>query len=160
MKLSKGWEQAIYVLLILNHLPQHHVLTSTTLSERLNVSDSYLKKIIKSLAKEGLVHSAPGKNGGFSLNKPLSEITFYDVFLAIEGRDKIFSSQHLLKSFLGENEGQKAEMCVVSHALNTIQHTLISTLSSITLDEVNQNIVTKYRLNDLNQWVLTNSKTL
>ena len=51
-------------------------------------------------------------------------------------------------------------MCVVSHALNTIQHTLISTLSSITLDEVNQNIVTKYRLNDLNQWVLTNSKTL
>ena len=49
-------------------------------------------------------------------------------------------------------------MCVVSHALNTIQHTLISTLSSITLDEVNQNIVTKYRLNDLNQWVLTNSK--
>lgn len=51
-------------------------------------------------------------------------------------------------------------MCVVSHALNTIQHTLISTLSSITLDEVNQTIVTKYHLNDLNQWVLTNSKTL
>ncbi|TXD17662.1 Rrf2 family transcriptional regulator, partial [Staphylococcus haemolyticus] len=47
-----------------------------------------------------------------------------------------------------------------SHALNTIQHTLISTLSSITLDEVNQTIVTKYRLNDLNQWVITNSKTL
>ena len=53
----------------------------------------------------------------------------------------------------------KKQKCVVSHALNTIQHTLISTLSSITLDEVNQNIVTKYRLNDLNQWVLTNSKT-
>ena len=52
----------------------------------------------------------------------------------------------------------KKQKCVVSHALNTIQHTLISTLSSITLDEVNQTIVTKYRLNDLNQWVLTNSK--
>ena len=43
--------------------------------------------------------------------------------------------------------------------LNKIEATLISTLTSITLNEVNQNIVTKYRLNDLNQWVLTNSKT-
>ena len=151
MKLSKGWEQAVYVLLMLNLLPEHCVMTSTALSDRLNVSDSYLKKIIKALVKEGLVNSTTGKHGGFS---------FYDIFLAIEGRDTIFASQQLLKPFLGENEGQKAEMCVVSHALNTIQHTLISTLSSITLDEVNQTIVTKYRLNDLNQWVLTNSKTL
>ncbi|MBU6949028.1 MULTISPECIES: RrF2 family transcriptional regulator [Staphylococcus] len=160
MKLSKGWEQAVYVLLMLNLLPEHSVMTSTALSDRLNVSDSYLKKIIKALVKEGLVNSTTGKHGGFSLSKPLNQITFYDIFLAIEGRDTIFASQQLLKPFLGENEGQKAEMCVVSHALNTIQHTLISTLSSITLDEVNQTIVTKYHLNDLNQWVLTNSKTL
>ena len=159
MKLSKGWEQAVYVLLMLNLLPEHCVMTSTALSDRLNVSDSYLKKIIKALVKEGLVNSTTGKHGGFSLSKPLNQITFYDIFLAIEGRDTIFASQQLLKPFLGENEGQK-QKCVVSHALNTIQHTLISTLSSITLDEVNQTIVTKYRLNDLNQWVITNSKTL
>ncbi|MHB7932264.1 hypothetical protein ACYCJJ_03835 [Staphylococcus borealis] len=64
-----------------------------------------------------------------------------------------------MKPFLGEKEGQKAEICVVSHALNTIEHTLISTLSSITLDEVNQTIVTKYHLNDLKQWVLSNRKS-
>ncbi|WP_210134834.1 Rrf2 family transcriptional regulator [Staphylococcus sp. GDX8P80P] len=159
MKLSKGWEQAVYVLLMLNLLPKHSVMTSTALSDRLNVSDSYLKKIIKALVKEDLVNSSTGKNGGFSLNKPLNQITFYDVFLAIEGRDAIFSSQQLLKPFLGEKEGQKAEMCVVSHALYTIEHTLISTLSSITLDEVNQTIVTKYHLNDLKQWVLSNRKS-
>ena len=159
MKLSKGWEQAVYVLLMLNLLPKHSVMTSTALSDRLNVSDSYLKKIIKALVKEDLANSSTGKHGGFSLNKPLNQITFYDVFLAIEGRDAIFSSQQLLKPFLGEKEGQKAEMCVVSHALNTIEHTLISTLSSITLDEVNQTIVTKYHLNDLKQWVLSNCKS-
>ena len=111
MKLSIGWEQAVYVLLILNLLSEHSVMTSTALSDRLNVSDSYLKKIIKALVKEGLVNSSTGKNGGFSLNKPLNQITFYDVFLAIEGRDAIFSSQELLKPFLGENEGQK-QKCV------------------------------------------------
>ena len=93
MKLSIGWEQAVYVLLMLNLLSEHSVMTST-LSDRLNVSDSYLKKIIKALVKEGLVNSSTGKNGGFSLNKPLNQITFYDVFLAIEGRDAIFSSHN------------------------------------------------------------------
>ena len=110
MKLSIGWEQAVYVLLM-NLLSEHSVMTSTALSDRLNVSDSYLKKIIKALVKEGLVNSSTGKNGGFSLNKPLNQITFYDVFLAIEGRDAIFSSRQLLKPFLGENEGQK-QKCV------------------------------------------------
>ena len=28
MKLSKGWEQAVYVLLMLNLLPEHSVMTS------------------------------------------------------------------------------------------------------------------------------------
>ena len=50
MKLSIGWEQAVYVLLM-NLLSEHSVMTSTALSDRLNVSDSYLKKIIKALVK-------------------------------------------------------------------------------------------------------------
>ena len=33
MKLSTGWEQAIYVLLILNQLPRQSVMTSTALSK-------------------------------------------------------------------------------------------------------------------------------
>lgn len=51
MKLSTGWEQAIYVLLILNQLPRQSVMTSTALSKRLKVSDPYLKKNSKSISK-------------------------------------------------------------------------------------------------------------
>ena len=65
MKLSIGWEQAVYVLIMLNLLPEHSVMTSTALSDRLNVSDSYLKKIIKALVKEGLVNSSTGKMVAF-----------------------------------------------------------------------------------------------
>ena len=54
-------EQAVYVLLMLNLLSEHSVMTSTALSDRLNVSDSYLKKIIKALVKEGLVNSSTAK---------------------------------------------------------------------------------------------------
>ncbi|PTJ91580.1 RrF2 family transcriptional regulator, partial [Staphylococcus simulans] len=117
MKLSSGWEQSIYVLLILNELPDGKSINSLALSERLNTSHSYLKKIIKLLVNEGLIISTPGKNGGFSLEKPLEEITFYDVFMAVEGRGKIFASQHLLRNFLGENEGEKAQKCAVTESL-------------------------------------------
>src|SRR5699024_12456762 len=67
VKISSGWEQSIYVLLILSRLPKGKHINSLALSERLHVSHSYLKKTIKSLVKEGLVKSSPGKLGGFSL---------------------------------------------------------------------------------------------
>ena len=45
MRLSSGWEQSIYVLLMLDQLPEGKYINSVFLSERLGVSDSYLKKI-------------------------------------------------------------------------------------------------------------------
>ncbi|MCD8914337.1 Rrf2 family transcriptional regulator [Staphylococcus simulans] len=153
MKLSSGWEQSIYVILILSELPESKVMNSVSLSERLNVSQSYLKKIIKTLVNEGLIGSTPGKYGGFSLARSLETISFYDVFVAIEGRGKIFASQQLLKQFLGKEEGDKAQQCVVTESLNIIETTLIQTLSQITLDKVKADIVAQYRLEDLRQWI-------
>lgn len=57
MRLSSGWEQSVYVLLMLNQLPEGKYINTISLSERLEVSDSYLKKIIKLLDNEGLVKS-------------------------------------------------------------------------------------------------------
>ena len=65
-------------------------MTSTALSDRLNVSDSYLKKIIKALVKEGLVNSSTGKMVAFLLNKPLNQITFYDVFQQLKVETRSF----------------------------------------------------------------------
>ena len=49
MRLSSGWEQSVYVLLMLDQLPEGKYINTISLSERLEVSDSYLKKIIKLL---------------------------------------------------------------------------------------------------------------
>lgn len=157
MKLSSGWEQSVYVLLILSRLPDGKSLNSSSLSERLGVSQSYLKKIIKSLVNEGLVRSTPGISGGFSLAKPLNEITFYDVFLAVEGRGKIFASQHLLKKFLGK-EGDMAKNCAVTSSLDIIEDTLVSTLSDVTLEKVAADTSDSYELKDLDGWISQNAK--
>lgn len=153
MKLSSGWEQSVYVLLILSQLPDNKTINSQALSLRLGTSHSYLKKIIKLLVNEGLITSIPGKYGGFSLAKSLEEITFYDVFIAIEGRGKIFASQQLLKKFLGENEGKKAQKCAITDSLDIIENTLVTTLSSISLAQVFNQISSNYNLDELREWV-------
>ncbi len=155
MKLSSGWEQSVYVLLILDRLPHGKVINSTALANHLEVSHSYLKKIIKSLVNEGLITSTPGTCGGFSLAKNLEKITFYDVFLAIEGRGKIFTSQQLLKKFLG-SEGAKAQTCAVTNSLDIIEKTLISTLSDVSLAKVAKEIEKNYELTDLTKWISEN----
>lgn len=152
MKLSSGWEQSVYVLLILARLPENRTMSSLALANRLKVSPSYLKKIIKSLVNEGLLRSIPGKNGGFSLNKSLHDISFYDVFLAVEGRGKIFQSQGLLQNFIGEESG-KAQRCAITDALETIENTLISTLSNISLAQVAQETQYNYNLGFLDEWI-------
>ena len=153
MRLSSGWEQSVYVLLMLDQLPEGKYINTISLSERLEVSDSYLKKIIKLLDNEGLVKSVRGKNGGIALSKPLSQITFYDVFVAIEGKNRIFESQNLLKKFLGNEERKKAKRCVVTSSLDIIENTLVATLTSITLSQVAHQSEINYDLTDIRNWI-------
>ena len=153
MRLSSGWEQSVYVLLMLDQLPEGKYINTIFLSERLEVSDSYLKKIIKLLDNEGLVKSVRGKNGGVALSKPLSQITFYDVFVAIEGKNRIFESQNLLKKFLGNKESKKAKRCVVTSSLDIIENTLVATLTSITLSQVAHQSEINYDLTDIRNWI-------
>ena len=82
------------------------------------------------------------------------------MFLAIEGRGNIFSSQHLLSTNFRKKKDTKAQQCNISISLNHIEHTLISTLSNINLDDIYQDIIKLYNLEDITQWIRLNSKTL
>ena len=76
MKLSSGWEQSVYVLLILARLPENRTMSSIALANRLKVSPSYLKKIIKSLVDEGLLRSTQGKMAVFHSIKTFMILVF------------------------------------------------------------------------------------
>ena len=69
MKIKGSLEQAVCILLVIAHTKGHAPVKSYTLSERLGLSDSYLKKIMRQLVVAGLVDSEAGKKGGFVLKK-------------------------------------------------------------------------------------------
>lgn len=61
-----------------------------TLAEKLNVSPTYLSKILTKLVKEGMVSSVSGANGGYSLTRGWESISFLDIIFAIEGKSSLF----------------------------------------------------------------------
>ncbi len=44
---------------------------------------AFLRKILSELANAKLLDSVPGLQGGFRLNRPMKEITFYDIFNSV-----------------------------------------------------------------------------
>lgn len=85
MKMKSGVEQAICILIMLATQIDQRPIKSTILSKRLSVSDSYLKKVMRSLVVSGLVDSEAGKDGGFKLSLTPEEITMLHIYEAIEG---------------------------------------------------------------------------
>ena len=98
MKLSKCFEQAIYVILILEIKGQGQPVKSTVLSHELQVSDSSLKKVLRKLVLAGLIKSVASKDGGFMLARPIENISLRDVLLGEEGTQPIqFKNHHLAR---------------------------------------------------------------
>ena len=104
MKISKHFEQGIYVLLILATQENQGAVKSQTLSEKLEVSDSSLKKILRKLVVANLITSNASKDGGFQLNQSIEDITVKEVIEAISNGDVIeFEISHFSRRKLMTN---------------------------------------------------------
>jgi Rrf2 family protein len=68
-------------------------LSLQPLASHMNISPTYLSKILTQLVKADLIQSTPGVNGGYSLRKSKTEISFYDVIQAIEGSGALFTCE-------------------------------------------------------------------
>lgn len=95
MKLNKSFEQATYVVTMLALQEGHQPVKSHVLSQILQVSDSYLKKVLMKLSKAGLIASQASKTGGYQLAKPVDEITLKDIFFALELQADVLDFKHM-----------------------------------------------------------------
>ena len=103
MKLKNSLEEAIFVLVAFSELEESATLRSVDISEKLGVSNTYLKKVLRKLVVENILISHASKRGGFSLAKPLNQIYLLEVFNAIEGHESCVEPHHLANKIY-ENE--------------------------------------------------------
>ncbi|MEG0275533.1 MAG: Rrf2 family transcriptional regulator [Coprobacillus sp.] len=134
MKIRQSFEQAICILLLIGS--RHEPVKSHELSKELDVSDSYLKKITRQLVISDLITSKASKLGGFVLNRSLEDISLYDIFIAIEGKEKFIETSHLVdKVFDSHLKVKDTEEMIVNY-LDQAERQYKDKLKEITLSHI------------------------
>ena len=103
------------------------------LSRELNISKSFLAKIMQNLAKHNLVISHRGVNGGFALSKSWETITILEIVVAAE--EKLPSVFECSPS-MDNCPNQIAALCTIWPLLNNLQLKINDFLEKLTLKDI------------------------
>ncbi|WP_179107222.1 Rrf2 family transcriptional regulator [Sediminibacillus massiliensis] len=136
MKIKSGVEQAAGILAMLATQEKDIPVKSDVVSERLRVSPTYLKKVMRKLVVNGLITSVSGNQGGFTLAKLPSEITAKDLFLAIEGEQHFYEATGLMETVFPESEVAGKGEAILSNVFYEAQLTYLNTLKSVTVEDI------------------------
>lgn len=110
MKMSQAVEQSLVVLVMLALQKDDLPVKSYLLSDRLEVSESYLKKTMRKLVVAGIVEAIASKEGGFKLARSIADITLLDVYEAIEGDGSFIHATQLAdRIFLNQESNKPVE---------------------------------------------------
>ena len=154
MHLTKSTEQAICIMVMLYLQDRHVFLNSKEISQRLNISPTYLKKIMRKLVVNDLVKANTGIGGGYKY-KSNKKVTLYDIYVALNDEVEIFAlkTDYVSKIFEGALAVDKRYNKYLKK-VNTVNKAIKSSLEDITIESLVEDILednSKIRL-DWNNW--------
>ncbi|WP_285767081.1 Rrf2 family transcriptional regulator [Peribacillus sp. SI8-4] len=137
MHMKTGVEQSVYAILLLNFLPEKAVLPGDVISQQLGGSATYFQKILRKLVSADLLTSVPGIKGGFKLKKNPEDIRIYDVYLAIEGKQSLYSSSGIFHDMLNLKE---KDICMLSDLMEEAESSWKNILKRETIASLTEEI--------------------
>ena len=91
MKFSRGTDYALHALAYLvSRKDNDEKIPVADLAKKLDVSSTYLSKILARLVKYKYIIANSGAKGGYSLPANWANISVYDVIVAIDGEPTLF----------------------------------------------------------------------
>jgi len=101
-------------------------------SKELNISKTYLAKILQNFTKHDILKSNKGKNGGFKLNKNAKNINIFDIINIAENKiASVFDCSANIQEC-----NQKKQFCQIWPLLNNLQNKIDSFLKQLTLNDI------------------------
>ncbi len=85
MRMSRSTAYAIGAVLQLANAPPGQPVPCSRLAKTGEMPERFLLQILRTLVNHGILKSTRGVDGGYSLTRPLSEITLLQMFEAAEG---------------------------------------------------------------------------
>jgi len=130
MEITRGTLNAVYVLIYFTLRPQGHVSDLHTLSETLEVPQSYLSKVLQQLHRSGYLVSQMGSKGGYRLTRSVENTTLREVVHAMQGEPLI---QECLSDHFNCGRFKK---CSVLHHVHEIQNAVNRMMDSLTIGKL------------------------
>lgn len=152
MQMKTGVEQSAYAILILNMLPDKAVLPGEAISQQLGASPTYFQKLLRKLVRADLIISVPGVKGGFRLKKKPEAIRIYDVYLAIEGQQSLYSASGVLDDMLKLEE--ESDCCLLTDLMEEAELAWKTVLKSETIASLYIEMNERYplKVQKLKEW--------
>ncbi|QHS11357.1 SUF system Fe-S cluster assembly regulator [Sinimarinibacterium sp. NLF-5-8] len=123
LKLSKMSDYATVLMTLMAHDPPR-LTNAVELAERSGIPAPTAAKLLKSLARAGLLQSLRGAHGGYRLAHPPSDISVADVITALEGPIAVTEcATHHGGCSLESDCGARSNWQLINHA---IRHALES----------------------------------
>lgn len=134
MQISSRFTLAVHILTCIDTFKDEYKVTSDFLAGSTNVNPVIVRKILGQLKAAGIVNVARG-SGGASIARPLQEITFLDIYRAVECVD------HGELFHFHENPNPECPVGrnihhILDEKLERIQKTMEDELQKITLLDV------------------------
>lgn len=132
MKLSTKGRYGLRALIDLALYSEKETVSIQSISERQNISYSYLEQLVGKLRKAGLVVSVRGAQGGYMLAKPAAKISVGDVLRALEGNLEAVSCP-------GNQEEQScdgADLCVTRFVWQRINDSIKDAVDTLMLEQL------------------------
>ncbi len=101
MKITAQEEYGLRCLLQLARTPTGEIAAVKAIAVKEGLTPAYVEKLLRFLAKAGLVHSFRGIRGGYSLNRPATQITLGEVVRAL---GQVPSTEHICQQFTGNQD--------------------------------------------------------
>lgn len=129
LRLSKMTDYGTLVLAELARRPETRH-SAAELAERTGLAGPTASKILKNLARAGLVTSTRGAQGGYALARPAVDITAADIIDTLEGPVAVTECSH------EEGDCSLEPTCGVGQGWQKINRAIRGALEGVTLDDL------------------------
>ncbi|MGI6056400.1 MAG: RrF2 family transcriptional regulator [Bilifractor sp.] len=131
MKLSTRGRYGLRALIDLASHEDEGAVSTQSIAQRQNISESYLEQLIRMLKKGGLVLSVRGAGGGYRLAKKASEISVGDILRCLEG-----SLDAVECPAIEGSDCDSANACVSKFVWKRINDAIAQAVDSVWLSEL------------------------
>lgn len=127
-------KESDYALRIIRSLSGGHKRTMKDLCDEQKIPQQFAYKIIKKLAKNGIIKSTRGVSGGCILIKKLTDISLYDLIVAVDSEK--FISSCMNPDFSCDWNNENHNECAVHIKISQIQKKFCQDLKNVSLAEL------------------------